>query len=506
MCIRDSINAEYGDFWHARNGATLKYHSRRQRTGMSNRASYQSCGHRGSRSASRASNILARENAKQAMVWGLQAGGASVDQIEANAPHVLRAASQLSMQDEQYRRAGIPQASDLFAEGKFRQATRLRRVICGGGVTGDVEGQLSELQETRGLKGRETPSTPVREGRQKRAEGSSGTQLPIEQARSIFKERIKSLMLQDNASFRRLFNKYDTHDVGWIGSRAVHHLCLDLGMQIGFDTVDNLVRKTSEDASARLSFDDFVHNLLALPHDFFSMNFTSKAFQKIAEPSKPRNTLPAGTPVQQLHSAVSTALRGKLFKLEVLVHEVFKAMPGKHTFDRLGLWETLTRLGVTTKEAPFNEVFKYFDYRKNSNINQVEFICGLLGLPYPKAVAPPPALLLSRPRLSPKGAALLQKIKRSVEDVGIKGKTPGENVRRVWKNYDTDGSGEIAYDEIQKMTAEFDIGVDGQNAAAKILKYVDRTGEGKVNYRQFVTDFMGLDGRVLSGQGARWFV
>ena len=35
--------------------------------------------------------------------------------------------------------------------------------------------------------------------------------------------------------------------------------------------------------------------------------------------------------------------------------------------------------------------------------------------------------------------------------------------------YDADGSGEISYDEIHKMTAEFDIGVEGQNAAVSAV-------------------------------------
>ena len=97
----------------------------------------------------------------------------------------------------------------------------------------------------------------------------------------------------------------------------------------------------------------------------------------------------------------------------------------------------------------------------------MEFLCELLELPYPdRFPPPPPKLLQNRKKLRPGTLQTMLRLKHKIEKLGCAGKTPTEHVRRMWKGYDVDGSGEIAYDEIYKMTREFDIGIEGENSAA----------------------------------------
>lgn len=466
------------------------------------------------RCAEKASKIYSHENARQAVVWGLQAQGVKPSQIQQNAEAVVEAATELGEMDVELNSTGHGRRSDLHAEGKFKQQARLRRVLCKG-VTGQVERSVSKLGETHGLKGmaRVQSAPSVRKG----LPGCSWSRtshpalarpketddiLPMEQVRSLFKERMRSVMLQDMASVRRLFAQYDVDNNGWIPVSKLHNLCHDLGVDIPKDQLTRLVRKLNDEGSSKLQFGDFVHNLLALPHDFFSMKFDSNSFIKVPKPVKARNPLPKETPVETTHKVVVKSLRDKMFNLAQLKHAVFKAMPGKHMVDRIGLWETFNRLGVAMKEAEFEQIFDYYNLRRNGKVYQIEFICDLLDLSYPQGAAPPPNLLLNRPKLSQKAQVLMKKLKNTVERVGIAGKTPAEKVRNVWKNYDTDGSGEISYDEIHKMTAEFDIGVEGRNAAAEVLSHVDQKGEGALTYQDFVKTMVQLDPEVFQTPGA----
>ena len=43
----------------------------------------------------------------------------------------------------------------------------------------------------------------------------------------------------------------------------------------------------------------------------------------------------------------------------------------------------------------------------------------------------------------------------------------GGRLRQVWSGYDHDGSGQVSYDEVQRMMVEFNIGIQGTNPNPK---------------------------------------
>ena len=104
------------------------------------------------RCVQKASQVYSHENARQAVVWGLQAQGVKPSQIEEKAAAVVEAAAELGELDEHLNRTGHCRSSDLHAEGKFKQQARLRRVLCKG-VTGQVESSVSKLGDDHGLRG-----------------------------------------------------------------------------------------------------------------------------------------------------------------------------------------------------------------------------------------------------------------------------------------------------------------------------------------------------------------
>lgn len=456
--------------------------------------------HRAASAAAKAAKMRSMENSKQAVCWALQARGVSPAQIEAEVDSVLDAAQENSENDF---------SGELEVGGKWQQATLLRRVLSSHerrpqtGHGSLLERTVTSLSnKSHGLRKRASrcPSAPpVR--RKRHAAKPTVQELPFEQVRSLFRERMRSMMLQDSKAMRRLFNQFGTEHNGEILLSAPQfgQMAEQLDMNLSVEQTEQLITKMNDTRSSRLTFQDFLENLLALPHDFFSLNFESKSFQKVQEPLKARRPMPAGTSVEAAHYQLTRHLRKKLLNANRLRHAVFKAMPGKLHCTKIDLWDTFQRLQMVCKEAEFNEIFDHFNFRRNSKLHQMEFLCELLDLPYPDGFSPPPPqLLTNRKSLSVGTQKILERLKHAIEKLGVAGKTPAEHVRRLWKGYDVDGSGEISYDEIHKMTKEFDIGVDGQNSAADILAHLDPQGKGFINYQDFMKNLVNLDPAVFS--------
>lgn len=66
----------------------------------------------------------------------------------------------------------------------------------------------------------------------------------------------------------------------------------------------------------------------------------------------------------------------------------------------------------------------------------------------------------------------------------------------MFRTFDTDGSGEIAYDEFEAMVEELGLRVAGTNSAAQLLSRFDTKGEGALSYTQFVTQVLKVIPRV----------
>merc|ERR1719331_1240908 len=71
----------------------------------------------------------------------------------------------------------------------------------------------------------------------------------------------------------------------------------------------------------------------------------------------------------------------------------------------------------------------------------------------------------------------------------------------MFRAYDTDGSGEIAYDEFEAMVKQVGCRVKGINSAEELLKRFNTKGNGALSYVEFITNVMRLQPDALQKPG-----
>ena len=107
-------------------------------------------------------------------------------------------------------------------------------------------------------------------------------------------------------------------------------------------------------------------------------------------------------------------------------------------------------IGVLCTKTELDEIFKHFDRDDDGKINYLELAHDLLQLPRPKGQA---HMGLIRPR----GTSLGEKCKRMVQmlvEMAERAACPASTLAGIFKLYDTDGSGLIAYDEVAAMVKD----------------------------------------------------
>ena len=118
----------------------------------------------------------------------------------------------------------------------------------------------------------------------------------------------------------------------------------------------------------------------------------------------------------------------------------------------------------------------------------MEFVHELLDLPLPRAIRktlPVPRRTM-RPPLGPRTKQLLEMLRAQCRRVAVSAK----KLDQMFTVYDKDGSGSIAYDEVQGMVKEFHCEADGKDAAAVILNRFSPSGA--MTYDEFCSKVVGL--------------
>lgn len=165
------------------------------------------------------------------------------------------------------------------------------------------------------------------------------------------------------------------------------------------------------------------------------------------------------------------------------------------------LWYLMRDQGMMCTQKEINEIMEHFDQNRDGKIHYEEFAHELLGLPRPTAVRHVQPFRAKRPPLSEQAQQLIHRLATKCERAAA---SP-VRLHNMFKAFDKDGSGSIAYDEFLGMVKEFGCEMEGTDIAASLLSKFDGDGQGELSYTEFVTDVLGLQPSALNksedGQG-----
>ena len=148
-------------------------------------------------------------------------------------------------------------------------------------------------------------------------------------------------------------------------------------------------------------------------------------------------------------------------------------------------------------QRELDEIMDYFDHNDDGKIHMEEMACELLGLPRPgdlRGTLLKDGVSRLRPELAPRTKEIVNCLRLNCERAAV---TPKALVT-MFKHFDTDGSGNVAYDEIKEMVREYNCNVEGADAASMLLdKYSGAAGQ--MSYMQFITKVLCLRADSLRG-------
>lgn len=276
------------------------------------------------------------------------------------------------------------------------------------------------------------------------------------------------------------------------------------GMEISRDTAAELLKRFSGEPGYIL-FQDFVVNFLGLPPDFFSMKLTQD------NPNAPPEKLPEtkvkefkfGTPIEKVEKTFVRRMRRRLLNTKAAMNVALKRPGDTITYmNENDLWYLMRDQGMMCTQKEINEIMNHFDQNRDGKIHYEEFAHELLGLPRPQAVRHVQPFYGKRPPLSEQSQQLIHRLAIKCERAAA----APQRLHNMFKGFDKDGSGSIAYDEFLSMVQEFGCEMEGNDAAASLLTRFDKDGQGELSYTEFVTDVLGLQPSALNkseGDGGR---
>jgi len=246
-----------------------------------------------------------------------------------------------------------------------------------------------------------------------------------------------------------------------------------------------------------MSFHDFCHNFLGLPEDFFSMKLHREG-DALAVSKKPkakslRPVLPKTTTLPQLEKLFQTRLREKLFNVDgAVVCGLQRASTQDKHMTEDHLFQVMCHHGCMPTRKEITEMMAHFDGNRDGKIDLQELACELLQLPRPSAVSHINPFYSERPPVSAATRRLVQRLSIACERTAA----PPSRIYNVFRQFDKDGSGSIAYDEVEMMVRDFGCEVEGRDAAALLLERFTG-GKGSMNYIDFITGVIGLQPDAL---------
>jgi len=313
----------------------------------------------------------------------------------------------------------------------------------------------------------------------------------------MFQQRMQALLMQDKKQIKALWSKFDLENDGYLELDEFQKALEYLGAPLDTKLAKEFMKKFSS-RNGHITYEDFFVNLIGLPRDFFGQRMKrSKGFQAPRDDNLPKQLsklLPRNTPLEAIDKLFRTKLRKLLFNVDVCMFTVLKRpTPASKFMDRDGVFNVFNGLGIMCTQLELDQLMAYFDTRSGGRLGYKELAHELLKLPRPGAKH------LSAPSRAP----LSGRVKTLVECLRLNAERSAANplsLIALFKKFDSDGSGTIAYDEMADMVREFGCNVDGADSASLLLqKYAPESGA--MSYVAFLTRVLGLRPDALRDPG-----
>jgi len=206
-----------------------------------------------------------------------------------------------------------------------------------------------------------------------------------------------------------------------------------------------------------------------------------------------------GTPIEKVEKTFVRRMRKRLLNVKSAMNVALKR-PGELVthMNETDLWYLLREQGMMCTQKDLHEIMEHFDQNRDGKIHFEEFAHELLGLPRPAAVRHVQPFYAKRKPLSEQAQQLIHKLAVKCERAAA----APSRLHGMFKGFDKDGSGSIAYDEFECMVKEFSCEMEGSDAAASLLTRFDKDGQGELSYIEFITDVLGLQANALEQEGA----
>lgn len=177
--------------------------------------------------------------------------------------------------------------------------------------------------------------------------------------------------------------------------------------------------------------------------------------------------------------------------LAVVTQTLARSREKQRYFTKDEFFLSLKGLGMLCTGAELDTIFRHFDRDDDGKLNLLELAHDLLKLPRPSG-SKHMGLVRGRGTLSGHESVIVKKLQESAERAAC----PPATLAGIFKCYDRDGSGCIAYDEMTMMTSELGVCVAGCDTASLLLRHFSG-GCGELTYEQFIERVLDLDPRAM---------
>jgi Ca2+-binding EF-hand superfamily protein len=267
-----------------------------------------------------------------------------------------------------------------------------------------------------------------------------------------------------------------------------HALMREIGINVTVPECKNFMLGFTG-GKAYMAFADFFQNLLGFPHDFFQMKLSTVNHNVKEKPQRDLvRKLPEGSDPNVLAAMFVKALRKELYDVSASMRAVLRKEKNQTGLNADDVYKLFHMQGITLNKVELQEIVDHFDFDMDGHMNCAELTHELLDLPLPAHIrnSLPVPRRESRPKLGARTRQLMELLRQQCRRAAVSHK----KLDRLFTVYDKDGSGSIAYDEIQAMVKEFHLEVHNGDAAALILdKFAP---SGAMSYEDFCTKVVGL--------------
>jgi len=204
----------------------------------------------------------------------------------------------------------------------------------------------------------------------------------------------------------------------------------------------------------------------------------------------------AGTEKEKIVSTFKTSLKKKVFNVDVSQIQILNLNPAHKThLNREDIWNLFHDRGKVLPHKELEEVMNHFDFDIDGKIHYLEFMYELLDLPLPSSIRgslPAPRRGIGTDKHRPPLGRITSQCIRDLKVEACRSATRDSALTMLFTQFDKDGSGRIAYDEMTAMSKAFNCEVAGGDAASILLDHMDKSGDGALSYEEFVKDVLGV--------------